>query len=131
MWCRKCPDPFKTPKREEKLIKFCKEKKGVAIKEFRLDGPEDLYHLLEPEINLKIIRLVRDPRSMFLSRRKLGKEYRADQTVEKVIDDCEKTMSFFVDSKFVARFVGLAVVNSKNLQVILLLHVKFSYIPKF
>ena len=99
MWCQNCPDPFKTEVGKEKLIQFCGEKKGVAIKEFRLDGPEDLYHLLMPEINLKIIRLVRDPRSMFLSRRKLSKVYKAEQTVEKVFDDCEKTLDFFLDSK--------------------------------
>ena len=99
MWCKSCPDPFKSPEGEEKLVQFCGEKTGVAIKEFRLHGPEDLYHLLKPEINLKIIRLVRDPRSMLLSRRKLGKVYKDQSTVETIFDDCEKTPDFFLDSK--------------------------------
>ena len=51
------------------LVDFCERKKGVAVKEFRLDKPEQLYKLVEDEnIDLKIIRLIRDPRSMLVSR---------------------------------------------------------------
>ena len=51
------------------LVDFCKRKKGVAVKEFRLDEPEQLYKLVEDKnVDLKIIRLIRDPRSMLVSR---------------------------------------------------------------
>jgi hypothetical protein len=43
MWCsNKCADPFKTEEGKKMLVDFCEEKKGVVIKEFRLDKPEQL-----------------------------------------------------------------------------------------
>jgi hypothetical protein len=70
MWCsNKCADPFKTEEGKKMLVDFCEEKKGVVIKEFRLDKPEQLYTLVDDtSVNLKIIRLIRDPRSMLVSR---------------------------------------------------------------
>ena len=51
------------------LHEFCEEKKGVVVKEFRLDKPEQLYNLVDDTgVDLKIIRLIRDPRSMLVSR---------------------------------------------------------------
>ena len=75
MWCgNKCNYPFLTEEGKKTLIDFCEEKKGVAVKEFRLDKPEQLYKLVDDTtINLKIIRLIRDPRSMLVSRNGLKK----------------------------------------------------------
>ena len=71
MWCSaKCADPFKAEEGEKMLVDFCEEKKGVVIKEFRLDKPEQLYELSDDaSVSLKIIRLIRDPRSMLVSRK--------------------------------------------------------------
>jgi len=101
MWCgNKCEDPFSSEKGEQMLIDFCKRKKGVAVKEFRLDEPEQLYKLVEDEnVDLKIIRLIRDPRSMLVSRRKMGKAYALQAKVEQIFRDCEKNLDFYIDSK--------------------------------
>ena len=67
-------DPFVTEKGEKMLHEFCEEKKGVVVKEFRLDKPEQLYTLVDDTgVDLKIIRLIRDPRSMLVSRNGLTK----------------------------------------------------------
>ena len=101
MWCSKeCADPFKTAKGKNNLRRYCRERKGVAIKEFRLDGPEELYDLLDPKTyDLKIIRLVRDPRSMLVSRRSMGRAYKNQATIEGIFKDCAKDLDFFLDSK--------------------------------
>ncbi|CAG5079780.1 Oidioi.mRNA.OKI2018_I69.PAR.g9366.t1.cds [Oikopleura dioica] len=100
MWCsEECPDPFKSAEGKDKLQQFCRDRKGVAIKDFRLEGPEELYELLDPKYNLKIIRLVRDPRSMLVSRRKMGPLYKDQATKEGIYKDCAKNLDFFLDSK--------------------------------